>query len=117
MNNSCMVWLWNERSKMFKGVICRKNGGFNEIGKILLKYYNNPLKIKKLLDLGSLNEVGTTVNDSFPYYDNGDNITISKAKDLESIGKFNVANHYFFVGDCWFVKKGFFVKKLKEVLA
>ena len=97
-----MIWVKNPTG-VFCGVEVKEDQGVVKMGKILTSGFKMYRKARELISLGTLERIGKDINDCFCYYDE----TCRRDPDI---------NHYYFIDNTWYVKKGFLFKQIKDLL-
>lgn len=101
IQDGCMIWIISESNRFMKGIFYKNDGKLSETKKRLLKFYKNSKKINNLISLGSIEELGKTVYDTYPYYGlnyklKTDEPVILKVDSEEEFKKIKIKNHFIF---------------------
>ena len=117
MMQNCMIWVKNPMG-IFCGIEVKQDQGIIKMGKILTRGFKAYRKARELISLGTLEKIGKDINECFCHYDdNVDDLIIEKTKNFNETGnKKPDINHYYFINNNWFIKKGFLFRPIEDVL-
>ena len=67
MSTRSLIAIKENGKEEIKVIYCHYDGYFEYVGAVLLKHYNNPDKVRKLIKLGNLSSLSTTLKDTVAY--------------------------------------------------
>ena len=91
---STRSYIAHETDHGFEGAYCHWDGYPDNNGRILLKHYCDPGKIAKLVSLGDMSSLGSSIGSKHDFMNRPENVTTYYGRDRGEIGVFTKARQF-----------------------